>query len=138
MAYISIFHKPYKVAGKAAFNNVSTYKAGNCAVFSFGFFEFFDYGLAVSVCRIDDDGIYACLYECFDAVDGVDCHTHTGCHAQTAFAVFACHWLVFCLCDVLVGNQADELIVVVQNGEFLNFVFLENLGCCHEICLDVC
>ena len=92
----------------------------------------------MSVCSVDYYCIYASFHQCFHAVQCVGGYSYTGSHTQTSLFIFASHWFVLSLCDVFVSDQADELVVVVYNRKFLNFVFLQNLCCCNQVGLDVC
>ena len=102
-----------------------------------GFAQLFDDELAVAVCRIDDDGIDVGLYECTNAIHRVGCDAHSGGYAQAALAVLTGHGLVLGLRDVLVGYQANEFVVIVQDGKFLYLVLLQYLCCCAEVGLQV-
>ena len=91
----------------------------------------------MSVSGVDDDGIGSSLNECAHTVERIDCHTHAGSHAQTAFLVLAGHWLVLGFGDVLVGNESHEVVAGIHNGQFLNLVALQNVGSGSEIGLYV-
>ena len=91
----------------------------------------------MAVSGIDDDGIDICLDERLDAVECIGCHTYAGSHAQTSLVVLAGHWFVLRFRDVLVGNQADEFVVIVEDGQLLYLVLLQNLSGCTEVGLDV-
>ena len=74
------------------------------------------------MCSVDDNGIHTSLHQCFHALEGVSCNAHSCCHAQATFFVLASHWLIFCLCDVLVGNQAYQMIFFIHHWQLLNLM----------------
>ena len=82
----------------------------------------------MSVCCIDNDSVSTSLNECAHTVECVYCHTNTGSYTQTTLLVLACHWLVLCLCDVLIGDKTYEVVLGINNGQLLNLVRLQNVG----------
>ena len=89
------------------------------------------------MCRVNDNGIDACIDECLDAFHRVDCHTYAGSNAQTAFGILTSHGFVLGFRDVLISNESDQTTVGVYYGEFLNFVLLQDFTCAGQICRRV-
>ena len=89
------------------------------------------------MCSIDDDSVCSGIDKSLHTVESVGSHSHAGSHAQTAFAVLASHWLVLCLCDVLVCDKSHEVVVLIHHGQFLDLVFLQNLSSRGEVGLLV-
>ena len=81
----------------------------------------------MSVSRIDDDSVDTCIYQCLHTVEGIYRHTHTGSHAQTTFLILACHRLILCLSDILVGDQSYQMVVLIHNRQFLDLILLQDL-----------
>ena len=75
---------------------------------------------------VDDDGIHTSLDQCLHAFKRVGCHAHTGCHAQTALGILAGMGLILGFGDVLVGDEANEFVVVIHHGQLLNLVLQQN------------
>ena len=97
--------------------------------------EFLDHRLRMTMGRVDDDGISAGIDKSLHTVEGIGCHTHTSCHTQTSFLVLAGHRLILGLGDILIGDKSDETVILVNNGQFLNLILLQNLCCCHQVSL---
>ena len=94
--------------------------------------------------RIDDDGIHTGIHQCLHTVEGVECDTNTGSHTQTTFLILAGHGLVLRLRNILIGDEADQAVVLIHHGQFLDLILLQNLssGCqvgllmgCHQMIL---
>ena len=85
------------------------------------------------MCSVDNDSVNACFYKRFSSLEAVASHTDTGCYTQAAESVLASVWFVFSFGDVFVGDQTDEFAILVNYGEFFNFVSLENVGSFVEI-----
>ena len=85
--------------------------------------------------RIDDDGIDTCVHQGLHTVQGIEGDTDTCCHAQTTFLILARHRLVLGLCDILIGDQTDQTVVLIHHGEFLDFILLQDLGSSRQVCL---
>ena len=83
--------------------------------------------------RIDYDGIGSGFHQSVHTLERVGGNAHAGCHAQAAFLVLAGHGFVLGLSDVLISNQSHEAAVLVGHGEFLDFIFLQNLRGGHEV-----
>ena len=88
--------------------------------------------------RIDNNGIHVGFYESLYALKSVGSDTHTCCHTQTALIILASHRFIFSLGDVLIGNQAYELVIIVQDGQLLYLVLLQYLCRSTEIGLNMC
>ena len=84
--------------------------------------------LAVAVGRVDDDGIYARVDQCLCTLQRVGGHAHACGHAQAALGVLASHRLVLGLGDILIGDEADEVVVLIDHRELLDLVLLEDGG----------
>ena len=82
----------------------------------------------MAVGRVDDDGIGTGIHQCLGALQRVGGHAHTCCHAQPALLILAGHGLVLGLCNVLIGDQSHQSAFLVDDGQFLNLVLLQNLG----------
>ena len=78
----------------------------------------------MAVGGIDDDGIDSGLDQSLCTVHRVDGDANAGCYAQTTFVILAGHGLILGLRDILVGDEAHEMIVAVHHGKFFNLVFL--------------
>ena len=81
------------------------------------------------------DGIGSGLDESLHSVHGVACYAHTGCHAQTAFAILAGHRLILGLGNIFVSNQTYQATFFIHYRQFLNFVLLQNAGCGTQVSL---
>ena len=77
---------------------------------------------------IDDDGISTSIDKCLHTLQRIGSNANTCSHTQTAFLVLASHRLILGLCNVLIGNQTYQSVVLIDNGQFLNLVLLQNLG----------
>ena len=82
----------------------------------------------MTVSRIDDDGINTGIHQCLHTVQGVGGDTYTCSHTQTAFLILACHRLIFRLCDVLIGNQTDQTVILIHHRQLLDLILLQDLG----------
>ena len=81
----------------------------------------------MAVGGVNDDGVDASLDEGFHAVECVVRHADACGYTEAAFGVFAGHGLVFCFRNVLIGDQTDQSSFTVNDREFLNLVFLQDL-----------
>ena len=76
---------------------------------------------------IDDDSVSTGIHESLHTIEGIEGDTHTGSHTQTTLLILTCHRLVLGLGDVLIGDKTDEVVVLVDNGQFLDLVLLQYL-----------
>ena len=99
-----------------------------------------NHALAVTVCRIDDDGVDSSIDQCLGALHTIGSNANASGYAQATQCVLASVGLVLCLGDVFIGYQPDELAFTVHHGQFLDFVGLQDfcrflkigrLRCCH-------
>ena len=91
----------------------------------------------MTVSRIDHDGISTSIYQCLHTVEGIGSDADTCGNTQTTLLILAGHGLVLGLRDVLIGNQTDQMIVLIHNGQFLDLVLLQDLGGSRQVCLLV-
>ena len=76
---------------------------------------------------INDNGIYTSIYQCLHSVDGIISNAHTSSYAQTTFLILASHWFIFRLGNVFIGNQTNQLVVLINYWQLLNLILLKNL-----------
>ena len=81
----------------------------------------------MTMCCVNYDGVSSGMDKGFHTLHSVGSNAHTSCHAQAAFGVLASHGFVLSLGNVLVGDKSYKVAVLVHNGEFLDFIFLQNL-----------
>ena len=77
--------------------------------------------------RINDDSIGTGIDQCLHTVERVNSNAHSCGHTQAAFLVLAGHRLILGLGDVLIGNQSYQVVVLINDGQFLNLVLLQYL-----------
>ena len=92
-----------------------------------GFDQFLDHRLRMTMSRIDDDGIGTSVDESLHTIERISRHTHTCCHTQTSLLVLTGHRLVLGLGDILIGDESDQTVILVHNGQFLNLISLQDL-----------
>ena len=83
--------------------------------------------------RIDHNGIDTSVHQCLHTIQGIKGDTDTCSHTQTSFFILAGHRLILCLCDILIGDKANQTVVLIHYGQFLNFVLLQDLGSSRQV-----
>ena len=81
----------------------------------------------MAMSSINDNSIGTCIDQCLGTQQCIGSDTNTCSYAQTTLVILACHGLVLCLGDILVGDQTDQLTILIDNGQLLNLVLLQNL-----------
>ena len=92
----------------------------------------------MTVCRIYHYSVSSSIHQRLHALQGIISHTHSGSHTKTTLLVLAGHGLVFCLGDILVGDQTHQPVVLIHHGQLLDLVLLQNLGSCRKVSLLMC
>ncbi len=82
---------------------------------------------------IDNDGIDTGGYQGVNAFHGVGGDTYAGSHAEASEGILAGIGFILGFCNILVGHQADEMPLLVNYGEFLDFMALEYVGSLLEV-----
>ena len=83
--------------------------------------------------RIDDDGISTSIYQCLHALQCVAGDAYASSHTQTTLLVLASHRLILGLGDILIGDEAYEVVVLIHHGQLLNLVLLQNLSSSSQV-----
>ena len=91
----------------------------------------------MSVSCIYHDSIGIGVNKSLHTVERISCNAYSGSNAQTSLGVLACHRLVLSLGDVLICDKSYQFVVVVNNGQLLYLVFLQNGSRSCKVCLDV-
>ncbi len=86
---------------------------------------------------INDDGVGTGIHQSLHTVERIGSHTYAGSHTQTALVILTSHGLILGLGNVLIGNQTNQTIILVDHGQLLNLVLLQNLGSCNQVSLLV-
>ena len=76
---------------------------------------------------VNANHVHARFDECRHPLQQVGRYAHGCPHAQTPQLVFARIGTVFALDDVAVRYQPHQFVVFINDGQFLNFVFLQNI-----------
>ena len=87
---------------------------------------------------INDDSVSTSIHKSLHTLEGIRGDTHTGSHTQTTFLILTSHGFVFCLGNILIGYQADQMILLIHHRKLLNFILLQNLSGSRQICLLMC
>ena len=82
---------------------------------------------------VDDDGVNAGIHKGLSALEGVVCDTHSSCYSQAAVLVFRSIRASFDFDDIFVCDKSDEMIVLVNDRQFLDFMLLKDVLSCGEI-----
>ena len=82
---------------------------------------------------IDNNGIGSGIDQSLHTVERIGSHTNTCCHTQTTFVVLAGHGLILSLGDILIRDESDKAVILVDHGQFLNLVLLQNVGSSHQV-----
>ena len=77
---------------------------------------------------VDDDSVGACLHQSIHTIHHIGGDTHASGHAETTILVLAGVRTFLGLHDITVGNEAHELAFLVHNGQFFDFMLLQNIG----------
>ena len=107
-------------------------------IHAFHLLQGFDHTDAVSVRRVDDNGVSTCLDQSIHTVHHVGCDAYAGSHTQATLAVLAGQRALFGLHDVTVGNQPDEDTLVIHHRQLLYLVALQNFGSLGESGTHMC
>ena len=86
---------------------------------------------------VDDDSVSTSIHESLHTIEGVEGDTNTRSNTQTTLLILTCHRLILRLGDVLIGDKTDEVVVLVDNRQFLNLVLLQYLCRRSEVSLLV-
>ena len=78
--------------------------------------------------RIDDDGVGSGLNQCLGPLQRIGRDAYAGSHPEAAFLVLASHGFVLGLGNILVCNQAHQVVFAVHHGQLLYLVFLQDGG----------
>ena len=81
----------------------------------------------MSMSCIDNNSIGTGIHQSLHTVECIHRHTDTGSHTQSSFGIFTSHWFIFCLCNILISNQAYQFTIFVHYRQLLNLMFLQNL-----------
>ena len=87
----------------------------------------------MAVRTVEHECIDAGLHECLGALHGVGSDADARGDPQTALCILAGERLVFSLRDVLVRDQSEERSVFGHHRQFLDFVFLQDVGGAVEV-----
>ena len=79
----------------------------------------------MSVSSIDDNQVNACFNEALGAFKAIDSRGCGGGNAQMAFFVLAGIWVKACFFYILNREQANALILAIDNDKFLNTILVE-------------
>jgi len=75
--------------------------------------------------RINDDGVHTGFHQRGNPLHGVVGYAHARSNAESAFAVLACGRFVFCLGNVLIGDQSDQVAFAIHHRQFFYLVTLQ-------------
>ena len=87
----------------------------------------------MTVGGIDDDGVGTGIHQSLHTVERIGSYTHTSSHTQTALVILTSHRFILGLGNILIGNQTDQTIILVDHGQLLDLVLLQNLGSSDQV-----
>ena len=82
----------------------------------------------MAVGRIDHEGVHASIHKGGGTFKGVGSDAHGSGHAQATACVLAGIGARLHLDDVFISDEADEVVVLINHGQLLNFVLLQNVS----------
>ena len=80
----------------------------------------------MSVGSIDNYGIHSGVYQSSGSFDRIGSNPQSGSHSQTTKFVFVGIWFLGQFGNIPKSNQANQLVFGIDNGQFFDFMSLQN------------
>ena len=90
----------------------------------------------MTVCRVQNQNVYLCIDQCVCPFQNI-CGNANSCTAEQTTLFISCRVReLYCLFNVLDGNQALEIAVFINQRQLFNLVLAENLLCFFHACTN--